>query len=220
QSQAPYGLHLQSNGGAPAVLARPMGSVGQMDVSKSVNSGRPEEISTIFVVGFPDDMQEREFQNMFTFSSGFEAATLTIPNKESTMYGSVSDTTSTTPSLSGLPLRGSAYAGYLGAGSHDPYNVVTVNQGGVVIDDGRDGPATSWPPHAILLDEPSHFQVGRGLDGQPPRKQIIGFAKFHTRQEALEARDWLQGCCVDVKKGAILKAKMAKKNLHTKRGIG
>ncbi|KAG2359097.1 hypothetical protein BDR07DRAFT_1187241, partial [Suillus spraguei] len=197
QSQTPYGLYLQSNGGAAAVSARPMGSVGQMNLNvelQSVNSGRPEEISTIFVVGFPDDMQEREFQNMFTFSSGFEAAILTIPNKEYMVYGSVSATTSTTPS--GLPLRGGAYAGY---------------QGGVVIDYGRDGPATSWPPHAMPLDEPSHFK--------PPRKQIIGFAKFRTRQEALEARDLLQGRRVDIEKGAILKAKMAKKDLHTKRGI-
>jgi hypothetical protein len=41
-----------------------------------------EEISTIFVVGFPDDMQEREFQNMFIFSPGFEAATLKVPSKD------------------------------------------------------------------------------------------------------------------------------------------
>lgn len=39
-----------------------------------------EEISTIFVVGFPEDMQEREFQNMFLFSSGFEAAMLKVPS--------------------------------------------------------------------------------------------------------------------------------------------
>ncbi|KAG1837139.1 hypothetical protein C8R48DRAFT_678861 [Suillus tomentosus] len=155
----------KSNGGTAAVLAssaRLMGSVGQMNLnveSQSVDSGRPEEISTIFVVGFPDDMQEREFQNMFTFSSGFEAAILKIPNKDYTAYGSPSGTTSTAPS--GLPLRG----------------------------------------------------------GQPPRKEIIGFAKFRTRQEALEARDLLQGRCIDIEKGAILKAKMAKKNLHTKRGV-
>ncbi|KAG2095087.1 uncharacterized protein F5147DRAFT_524153, partial [Suillus discolor] len=155
--------------------ARPMGIVGQINFnaeSQSVNSGRPEEISTIFVVGFPDDMQEREFQNMFTFSSGFEAVILKIPNKEYTAYGSFSGTTSTAPS-------------------------------------------------GLSLDEPSHFKVGRGLDGQPPRKEgIIGFAKFRTRQEALEARDLLQGRCIDIEKGAILKAKMAKKNLYTKRGIG
>jgi hypothetical protein len=30
-------------------------------------------------VGFPDDMAEREFQNMFTFCPGFEAAALKIP---------------------------------------------------------------------------------------------------------------------------------------------
>jgi hypothetical protein len=36
----------------------------------------PEDVTTIFVVGFPDDMQEREFQNMFLFSKGFEGASL------------------------------------------------------------------------------------------------------------------------------------------------
>ena len=41
-----------------------------------------EEISTIFVVGFPDDMYEREFQNMFLFCPGWEAATLKIPNHD------------------------------------------------------------------------------------------------------------------------------------------
>lgn len=44
-----------------------------------VSPNMKEEISTIFVVGFPEDMQEREFQNMFMFSPGFEAATLKIP---------------------------------------------------------------------------------------------------------------------------------------------
>lgn len=39
-----------------------------------------EEITTIFVVGFPEDISEREFQNMFTFSQGFEAAILKIPS--------------------------------------------------------------------------------------------------------------------------------------------
>ncbi|KAG1451885.1 hypothetical protein G6F56_007968 [Rhizopus delemar] len=35
-----------------------------------------EDVTTIFVVGFPDDMQEREFQNMFVFAKGFEGASL------------------------------------------------------------------------------------------------------------------------------------------------
>ncbi|KAH7887515.1 hypothetical protein F5I97DRAFT_843495 [Phlebopus sp. FC_14] len=239
QSQTPYGPHLQSNGGTaggPASNTRGIGSAGQINVDpQGVNSGQQEEISTIFVVGFPDDMQvrhhpsflaralpisfqEREFQNMFTFSPGFEAATLKIPNKEYTAYGSSSGPTSNTPS--GIPLRGSSsYSSYLNSGSNDPYNIVTVNQGGVVVDNGRDGPATSWPPLAVpLTDEAGHFQ-GPGLAGQP-RKQIIGFAKFRTRQEALDARDMLQGRRVDIEKGAVLKAEMAKKNLHTKRGVG
>ena len=38
------------------------------------------------------------------------------------------------------------------------------------------------------------------------RKQIIGFAKFRTRQEALDARDALQGRRVDLEKGSVLKA--------------
>ncbi|KAI8592924.1 hypothetical protein BDZ88DRAFT_448965 [Geranomyces variabilis] len=103
-----------------------------------------EEITTIFVVGFPDDMLEREFQNMFTFSSGFEAATLKVP--------------STTDSDDGMGM-----------------------------------------PNA--------------------RKQIIGFAKFRTRLDALEARDVLSGRKVDAERGCVLKAEMAKKNLHTKRGL-
>ncbi|KAI9140674.1 hypothetical protein BKA69DRAFT_1078152 [Paraphysoderma sedebokerense] len=105
-----------------------------------INSQHPEEITTIFVVGFPDDMLEREFQNMFIFSPGFEAATLKIPNKDED-------------------------------------------------------------------------------DGNGHKKQIIGFAKFRTRLQALEARDILSGRKVDAEKGCVLKAEMAKKNLHTKRGL-
>ncbi|CAJ0822949.1 17055_t:CDS:2 [Entrophospora sp. SA101] len=112
-----------------------------------------EEISTIFVVGFPDDMQEREFQNMFIFSPGFEAATLKIPQKDSS-------------------------------------------------DD----------------DASTNGSTGNGSSTNA-RKQIIGFAKFRTRLEALDARDRLSGRKVDAEKGSVLKAEMAKKNLHTKRGL-
>ncbi|KAI9024310.1 hypothetical protein CLU79DRAFT_834287 [Phycomyces nitens] len=101
-----------------------------------------EEVSTLFIVGFPDDMQEREFQNMFIFSPGFEAATLKVPAKD--------------------------------------------------------------------MEEDINYQA---------KKQTIGFAKFRTRSEALEARDVLNGRKVDAEKGSLLKAEMAKKNLHTKRGL-
>ncbi|KAI9497764.1 hypothetical protein BDB00DRAFT_919169 [Zychaea mexicana] len=92
-------------------------------------------------------MQEREFQNMFIFSPGFEAATLKIPSKDQ---------------------------------EDDMTNNNLSNNG---------------------------------------RKQIIGFAKFRTRFEALEAKEILSGRRVDAEKGSVLKAEMAKKNLHTKRGF-
>lgn len=70
---------LGNNSSASSNLANGPGS-SSATASGAGNGG--EEISTIFVVGFPDDMQEREFQNMFIFSPGFEAATLKIPSKD------------------------------------------------------------------------------------------------------------------------------------------
>ncbi|KDQ64155.1 hypothetical protein JAAARDRAFT_43328 [Jaapia argillacea MUCL 33604] len=207
QSQTPFGPHLPANGpsagGGAAALSVSGPSLSQ--INEGAQTTGPEEISTIFVVGFPDDMSEREFQNMFTFSLGFEAATLKIPNKESTAYGSGSNMSR----AGGLSFQGSY------GGTNDPYNLVTMNQGGVLVDGGRDGTTTSWP--AAIPDD-GHFVSN--APSQPPRKQIIGFAKFRTRKEALDARDLLSGRRVDIEKGAVLKAEMAKKNLHTKRGVG
>ncbi|KAF9266261.1 hypothetical protein L218DRAFT_858781, partial [Marasmius fiardii PR-910] len=208
-SQTPYGPHIPTNIGAGS------GS-GNSSAVPGPNGVTQEEISTIFVVGFPDDMQEREFQNMFTFSTGFEAATLKIPNKEYTSYGTQAGTTA---GPSNPRSNGPSTFGY--QGPNDPYNLVTVNQGGVVVDGGRDGTMTSWPAPPID-DGPagnSHF-FGVGGANLPPRKQIIGFAKFRTRDQAIVAREMLQGRRVDIEKGAVLKAEMAKKNLHTKRGVG
>ncbi|KAI9483153.1 MAG: hypothetical protein EXX96DRAFT_557066 [Benjaminiella poitrasii] len=100
-----------------------------------------DDVTTIFVVGFPDDMAEREFQNMFTFCQGFEAASL------------------------------------------------------------------KW--HCKDQEEDN------SLGG---KKQMIGFARFRTRLEAVEAIDVLSGKKIDQEKGTVLKAEMAKKNLHIKRG--
>ncbi|KAI9303303.1 hypothetical protein BJ944DRAFT_165664 [Cunninghamella echinulata] len=106
-----------------------------------------EEVTTIFVVGFPEDMQEREFQNMFMFSPGFEAASL------------------------------------------------------------------KW--HCKDQDDDSATTINPTLNG---KKQMIGFARFRTRLEALEAVEVISGKKVDQEKGFTLKAEMAKKNLHVKRG--
>ncbi|KAK0212544.1 hypothetical protein DFS33DRAFT_1269324 [Desarmillaria ectypa] len=225
-SQTPYGPHIPSGPATSLVNGNVVGGAGGSAVlsgagSMLINSsGAPsgpvqqqEDISTIFVVGFPDDMQEREFQNMFTFSPGFEAATLKIPNKEYTSYGGING-------VGAAGVRTAAGSNYAQAfnGSNDPYNLVTVNQGGVVVDGGRDG-MSSWPAPSVDDSGSGQFMTGAGLS-MPPRKQIIGFAKFRTREEALSARDLLQGRRVDIEKGAVLKAEMAKKNLHTKRGVG
>ncbi|OAD02456.1 hypothetical protein MUCCIDRAFT_15544, partial [Mucor lusitanicus CBS 277.49] len=103
-----------------------------------------DDVTTIFVVGFPEDMAEREFQNMFTFCHGFEAASL------------------------------------------------------------------KW--HCKDQDDDS---IPSSTNG---KKQMIGFARFRTRLEALEAIDVLSGKKIDQEKGTVLKAEMAKKNLHIKRG--
>ena len=165
---------------------------------------------------------------MFTFSVGFEAATLKIPNKDSSAYGpaaGASGAASTLrqagflPSSSSYPNNSHPQSNNTSySGAQDPYNLVTVNSGGVVVD-GPQGTSSSWQQSSSsdqFTSDTSHSQAPT----MPPRKQIIGFAKFRSRQEALDARDVLQGRRVDIEKGAVLKAEMAKKNLHTKRGVG
>lgn len=127
----------------------------------------PDEISTIFVVGFPPDIREREFQNLFMFASGFEGASLKVPEPSS------ADSTS----------------------SESRY---------------EDSHANS--------DGSSNYSAG-GLIGiqsrQAPmfKQQTIGFARFQRRQDALAARDHLNGRCIDLDRGCVLKVEMAKKNL-------
>ena len=49
----------------------------------STKKEKKEEITTLFMAGFPLDIQERESQNMFTFAEGFEYATLAWCTKKS-----------------------------------------------------------------------------------------------------------------------------------------
>ncbi|KAI9276556.1 hypothetical protein BY458DRAFT_505336 [Sporodiniella umbellata] len=105
-------------------------------------SSNLDDVTTIFVVGFPEDMSEREFQNMFTFCRGFEAASLKWHCKD---------------------------------------------------------------------------QEDDSMPSNGGKKQMIGFARFRTRLEALGSIDILNGKKIDQEKGTVLKAEMAKKNLHIKR---
>lgn len=220
-SQTPFGPHIPSSATGSSTPMNPAPATSTTGVpAPSQSSHQHEEISTIFVVGFPDDMQvgslissnsikiltshhyqEREFQNMFTFCPDFEAATLKIPNQSST-YGSTGNGATRT--------TGSSFHQFLpGANEGFTSNIVV---------DSRDG-TVSWPS----MDDGAggnSFAAGGAQGNIPPRKQIIGFAKFKTKEGAFRAREQLQGRRVDIEKGAILKAEMAKKNLHTKRGVG
>ncbi|GAA5867923.1 hypothetical protein JCM3774_004724 [Rhodotorula dairenensis] len=156
----------------------------------SVSSGSVDEVTTVFVVGFPDDMTEREFQNMFTFAEGFEAASLKLPtpaDDEAASRPSQDDG----PPFSTLPQ-------YLLHATRDPFALP------------REAAATP-------LNGGSSGSANGGGGGVAPRKQIIGFARFVTRQHALAAADILSGRKVDPEKSMVLKAEMAKKNLHFKK---
>ncbi|KAH9817279.1 cell wall integrity protein scw1 [Melampsora americana] len=162
-----------------------------------------EEISTIFVVGFPEDMDEREFQNMFIFSPGFEAATLKVP-------------------AAALAARDH---GISPAGPHGSNILPSISQGNAAQQYGSTASNLMdpfWMPNDYdgLEDLYSPLGIGgAGIGAFGNRRQIIGFAKFKTRADALHARDVLSGRRVDAEKGCILKAELAKKNLHTKRGL-
>lgn len=184
---------------------------------------------------------------MFTFCKGFEAATLKIPNKDSTAYSTSQPNNASGGGISGTngpgsERRGTLLGGYGSTGGPgDPYNLVTINSGGLVVD-SRDV-NVAWPNGPALLSGSSSSDEGGPYHSGPlssipnqtqhqnqlqstsgaqvqPRKQIIGFAKFATRADALYARDVLQSKRIDTEKSAVLKAEMAKKNLHTKRGVG
>ena len=190
---------------------------------------------------------------MFTFCPGYEAATLKMPAKDTPSFpngqpGASSGLRGAFPASGVSPRQAAALAAANAvsnaiAGASDPYNLVTVNSGGVVVDQGNNQTATTSSAWSTGLDDmytrsliatsiaasnasagTTDFGVAGGTNAGgsnlQSRKQIIGFAKFRTRQEALEARDVLHGRRVDIEKGSVLKAEMAKKNLHTKRGVG
>ncbi|CAD6896207.1 unnamed protein product [Tilletia laevis] len=169
-----------------------MGGPGQYGAAHSagIGSNTPhghEEITTIFIVGFPDDMTERELNNMFLFARGFEAATLKVP-------AAISN-----PGAAG-----------------GPYNIVNLQGPGTTGQDLAFGPG-GYADHELFSPQFG----GPNSAGLGPKnlKNIIGFAKFRTRAEALAARDALNGRKIDAERGCVVKTEMAKKNLHTKQRV-
>lgn len=131
---------------ASAYMRRsPASMLGQTNIS-SYPQRNNDEVSTLFITGFPDDITEREFNNMFLFARGFEAATLKYPVSR------------------------------------------------------------------------SEAEKGQAEGSGNKIRQTIGFAKFVTRDEAMVAREVLNGFRIAPERGCILKSEMANKNLHVKHG--
>ncbi|GAA5850429.1 hypothetical protein JCM5353_002718, partial [Sporobolomyces roseus] len=176
-SRAPYSLQPTLN------QLPPLANIGGGGGEPNSN----EEISTLFVTGFPDDMLEREFQNVFLFAEGFEAATLKIH----------------TSALSGGD-------GSEGSGSG-------INSGRTSFEEyGRDEFLRREACASPALN-------GNGMNGGSliggGKKQSIGFARFRTQQQAFQAMEVLNRRKVDLERGSLLKAEMAKKNLHPKKQV-
>lgn len=245
-SRSGYAGSVPSTNGSALQLPPPPASgpvAGSVSGAESVNSS--EEISTIFVVGFPEDMQEREFINMFLFAQGFEAATLKAPAAPTTTTAAVMQRDWE------RELGGTSSAGGSDAG-HGPSSSFSGGGGGGAGEDSSiEQPACALPPR-LLPSTASSTLPGSAKDpfaglresaasplgfassssangastplssagvggGGGVRKQTIGFARFKTRAQALEAKEMLTGRKVDPEKGSVLKAEMAKKNLHTRK---
>jgi hypothetical protein len=181
-------------------------------------------ITTIFVVGFPDDMlvcpitlarrphadipQEREFQNIFTFSRGFEAATLKYPSGAARPREPAAALLAELQMLAANPEFGET-------GIPQP-----LEEALAALQFSTASSSSTTPSAAISMtpSAPTGPVLGGALySSQSSRRQTIGFARFRTRADALAAREQLQGRKIDTLTGATLKAEMAKKNLHTKR---
>lgn len=222
----PNGRHLPTNPDYPARFgARPGSAHGESRDRRRERRDRDrddereleeEVISTIFVVGFPDDMSEREFQNIFTFAPGFEAATLKFPS------GSRREPTAALlAELTQLAAHQNAQGGEY---SEYPLGNINLEEAISSLSLTTASTSQSTTPSAPMSLTPSVSSNPMLAPGPNPaippssaRRQTIGFARFKTRSDALTAKDHLQGKKIDPLTGSVLKAEMAKKNLHTKK---
>ncbi|BGO88607.1 hypothetical protein NBRC10512v2_000223 [Rhodotorula toruloides] len=195
----PLGAFLAQAGLAAAQQSAQQNGSGSASGTESLGAGESSEaVTTIFVVGFPDDTTEREFQNMFAFAEGFEAATLKVPAPLSALELAAQEhkereeeamgLLAPVPPMPGLP-------------PHLQSSLSSVSS-------AREGAGTP---------SSTNGQAGQGQLQQ--RRQIIGFAKFRTRRQAAEAVDILSGRKIDPERPSVLKAEMAKKNLHTRKSV-
>lgn len=192
-----------------------------------------------FVVGFPEDIQEREFQNMFLFARGFEAATLKIPastaaarERDAAAAAAVSAIAATLPAFSAPPPPpaldpkhgyGSGISS-AGGSSYDHLNNSLYEETFHAAGLGGSGATQHGQMEnaqrvssALAAAALTATASTANLANTTNKKQIIGFAKFRSKDDAMIARDVLSGRKIDPEKGCVLKAEMAKKNLHVKK---
>ena len=183
-------------------------------------------------MGFPEDMTEREFQNMCLFAPGFEAALLKIPastaatrERDAAAVAAVSALAATLPAPT-LPTSGTASLTRQGASTPLPLDTSATSY-----HHGQRGPVAGSDPYQPIegADRVSSALTAAALTAtattatlanQANKKQIIGFARFRSRSDAILARDTLSGRKIDIEKGCVLKAEIAKKDLHIKRSPG
>lgn len=174
-------------------------------------------------------MSEREFQNMFLFAPGFEAALLKIPastaatrERDAAAVAAVSALAATLPAP---PLPTSGTTSLTRQGTRPPHSVDTsaasyhTDQRGVNADSHAHQPieGVERVSSALTAAALTATATTATLANQTNKKQIIGFARFKSRSDAILARDTLSGRKIDIEKGCILKAEIAKKDLHIKR---
>lgn len=174
---------------------------------------------------------------MFLFARGFEAATLKIPastaaarERDAAAAAAVSAIAATLPAFSIPPPPPAldpnhGYGSGLssaGGSSYDHLNNSLYEETFLATSSSTVGPhghvenaqrVSSALAAAALTATASTASLANTTN----KKQIIGFAKFRSREDALVARDVLSGRKIDPEKGCVLKAEMAKKNLHVKK---
>ncbi|KAJ9097734.1 hypothetical protein QFC21_004772 [Naganishia friedmannii] len=237
QSATPSGLRESMSGSGASVMAD-SGNLRMLDPRDP--SYGDEEISTIFIVGFPDDITEREFANMFLFAPGFEASSLKYPTSPSLFSNhnanrSTKDfltalTQGTTDIPPGLQQHIIAKHGTNPVALltelmalHEKYSRVRETESDTPILESSEmtGMESYYPAHftqGSTANSSTTSLIAMSMTGKPPpRRQTIGFAKFRSRADAEHARDTLQGRKMDAFYNAVLKVELAKKNLHTKR---